>query len=225
MKIIRLKSFFQFFGLFMVLALAGCATIREEGELQKPPAVVKKGIYHKVVKGQTIWRIAKTYGVSIDDIIVTNSIPNVAKLEEGQLIFIPGADKVQEIPEEVSDNQNDFIWPVKGKVVRYFREPKGGAVNNGIDILAQDADSVKASRAGKVVLADYLSGYGHTVILDHADGLYSVYGQNAKLSVGLGDSVAQGMPIGVLASDKNASFLHFEIRKNAHADNPLFYLP
>ncbi len=215
------------FSVLIVLSLfmAGCATTVQESEIEKSPIPEKKGVYHKVGKGQTLWRIAKTYNISIDDIIIANSIPNVAKVEENQLIFIPGADHVHDIPINTTNDQADFIWPVKGKVVHYFREPMGNAFNNGIKILAQQGDAVKASRSGKVVLADYLSGYGQTIILDHGDGYYSVYANNDQLLVKLGDAVNQGTDIAYFDKDQDSTYLHFEIRKKTVADNPLFYLP
>ena len=59
----------------------------------------KEGVYHKVVRGQTLWQIAQAYGVSIKDIIDSNNIPNGTALEVGQLLFIPGAKEVKDISE------------------------------------------------------------------------------------------------------------------------------
>ena len=227
---VRFPSLALISSLFFLILISGCVATKveqsENFETIKPPIIPKKGVYHKVGKAQTVWRIAKAYNVSMDDIIISNSIPNVAKLEENQLIFIPGVDRVKEIPvDNPADNAGDFTWPVKGKIVSYFRESRGGSFSNGIDIASQEGDVVKAARAGKVVLADYLSGYGYTVILDHADGFYSVYGRNAKLLVKLGDSVTKGEDLGYLTKKKDLAYCHFEIRKNTTADNPLFYLP
>ena len=60
-------------------------------------AAPKPGIYHKVVRGQTVWQIAQAYGVSITDIINSNNIPNGTALEVGQLLFIPGAKEAKDI--------------------------------------------------------------------------------------------------------------------------------
>src|SRR3989338_700170 len=56
-----------------------------EARKEKP-----KGIYHKVKKGETLWRIAQTYGVAIGDIIRSNKIPDGAVIEENQLLLVPG---------------------------------------------------------------------------------------------------------------------------------------
>ena len=112
------------------------------------------------------------------------------------------------------------MWPVKGKVIRYFTN------NNGIDIQTQPGEHVKATREGRVVFADYLNGYGQTIILDHSDGFHSVYAKNAELLVKLGDRVKKNAEISQVGiSTNSSSYLHFEIRKNLNADNPLYYLP
>ena len=84
---------------------------------------------------------------------------------------------------------------------------------------------VKAARTGRVVFADYLSGYGYTVILDHLDGLYSVYARNSKLLVKLGELVLRNRNIAQIGRSGNLAYLHFQIRKKSIEDNPLYYLP
>ena len=212
------------FGFFLscLLWIAGCATV--------PPAagpVISqgKGVPHKVHTGETLWRIARTYNVSIDDIIKANNLPNAAHIAKDQLLFIPGADHVQTIATEPSPKDMDFIWPIKGKIISYFGEHKGLRINKGVDIQAREGEALCASRSGKVVFADYLNGYAHTLILDHSDGFYSVYAQNSKLMVKLDDVIVQGTPIALVGKNSDPACLHFEIRKKSKADNPLYYLP
>jgi murein DD-endopeptidase MepM/ murein hydrolase activator NlpD len=189
-------------------------------------ATQKKGIYHKVHKGETIWRIAQAYNVNIDEIIQSNNIPNVANVEQNQLLFIPGADSVKDIVAIQEDlNKNEFIWPVKGKVVSYFGERRGAQFSRGVGIHADVGEDVLAAREGKVVFADFLTGYANTVILDHLDGYYTVYGQNSALLAKAGDYVYKGTPIAKAGRKDSVPYLYFEIRKHAMADNPLYYLP
>lgn len=207
--------------------VSGCATVREKKDylMTDLPEPERQGVYHKVKRGQTLWRIAGIYNVAIADIIRTNRIPNVAQIEENQLIFIPGADAGRDPAADPADGQSGFIWPVKGKVVKYFHERDNAYVNKGIEISAREGEFVKASRGGRVVFADYLGGYGHTVILDHADEIFSVYARNAKLLVKLNETVRQGDKIAQLGGAGAAAYVHFEIRKNSVEDNPLYYLP
>lgn len=223
---------------FIVLSLfvAGCATsehkplpgeAKSTGTTKAVTTPKKEGVYHKVQRGQTLFRIAKAYSVPVEDVIASNNIPNAAAIEVDQLIFIPGAkDGVKEVPSYSADqNKDEFAWPLKGKVISYFNDAKGDATNRGVDIEAQEGDPVKAVREGRVVLADYMSGYGQTVMVDHSDGFISVYAQNAELLVKLGDHVYKGDPIAHVGSNGKRALLHFEVRKGTQAINPLYYLP
>jgi len=213
--------------ILLLVFLSGCVSMETQREtvIDHLPEPDRKGVYHKVNKGETLWRIAKSYEVAIDDIIKTNHIPKAAQIEKGQLVFIPGRDTVREIAVETDEGQKDFTWPVRGKIIKYFREPDGQQASKGIDIKTQAGEMVKAARAGHVVFADYLSGYGYTVILDHADGFHSVYARNSKMLVKLNDYVLKNMAIAQVGRSSDLAYLHFEIRKNAVEDNPLYYLP
>jgi lipoprotein NlpD len=215
-----------------VCALTGCATVhKSSAPLTPSPSlavkpVEKTGVQHKVHKGETLWRIAKTYQVSVDDIIRSNGIPNAASIEENQLIFIPGAVSVKDVVVLSStDKDLDYLWPVKGKIIAYFQDRKGASVNAGIDIKAVEGEVVRASRDGRVVFADHLAGYGQVLILDHGDGFLTVYGHNERLMVPLGENVLQGQKITQVAREGNLAYLHFEVRKGDRPSNPLHYLP
>lgn len=215
----------------MVFAMSGCVTIDPHVEVEEEyviadlPEPERQGIYHKVKPGETLWRIAKTYEVSLDDVIRMNRIPSVAQIEKDQLIFIPGAHGVKDIVVDTEETKKDFIWPVTGKIIGYFRDRKDSQINKGIDIKVSDGEFVRAARSGRVSFSDYLSGYGYTVILDHEDGYYSVYARNAKILVDLGELVLKNKEIAQVARINNESILHFEIRRNSVEDNPLYYLP
>lgn len=228
----RYIHFHSFFFALVLSFLTGCATeeykpmpLLPAEMLGRPSA--KQGVYHKVIRGQTLWQIAQIYGVNIKDIIDINNIPNGSALEAGQLLFIPGALKAKDIENHPLDkNKNEFIWPLKGKVVVYFDDPIGvSTVSHGIDIQAQAGDTVQATREGDVVLADYMSGYGQTVMIDHKDGFISVYARNARLLVKLGQHVYKGDAIAQVGQMGNRVIEHFEIRHGSQATNPLYYLP
>ncbi len=213
--------------LLSTLFISGCVSIKGEksyGFIEFPEPE-KKGIYHKVKKGETLWRIARAYDVSMSDLINTNNIPNGARIEENQLIFIPGRDVVREVMGSKGNGQDDFVWPLRGKIIRYFHERKGDSLNQGLDIASQEGSKVRAARSGQVIFADYLAGHGYMIILDHKDNFYTIYAQNAKLLVGLDDSVSQNQEIAEVAGTKDFGYAHFEIRKNSIEDNPLYYLP
>jgi len=205
------------------MIVAGCATVEDGVVLNRIP---ERGVYHKVREGETLWKIAKIYNTDLDAIVRSNNIPNVAQIEKNQLIFIPGADKVVELPAGKDDlKKNEFSWPVQGKVLFYFNQAKQSYLKDGIGIQAAEGEMVLASREGRVIFSDYLSGYAYTVIIDHADGFCSVYSQNSNLLVSLNQYVLKGTPIAQIGKNGDLAFLHFEIRKNALPNNPLHYLP
>lgn len=218
--------------LCLVTMLSGCVSLDSGVSTTGPRG--QPGIYHKVQKGETLWRIARSYQLEIDDIIRTNNIPNVAHLEENQLIFIPGATAPVQIAVPAAATtargtieavKDDFGWPVKGRISRYFGEQRGSYLNRGIAIEAAEGQPVVASRQGKVVFADYLAGYAYTVILDHLDGYFTVYGMNSKLLVNLGDNIAKGDRVALTGRKGNTPLFYFEIRRHAKAENPLYFLP
>ena len=116
-----------------------------------------------------------------------------------------------------------FIWPVKGKVIAGFSEPR----SKGIDIDGKVGDPVVAAAAGRVTyIGSGIPGLGKLVVIKHDNGFITVYAHNRDILVKEQQSVAQGQRIAVLgASDSDRPKLHFQIRKGAAAVDPLRYLP
>ena len=226
-KTFRYNIRLSYLVMLLALAVSGCAAVATKKDyiVGGFPEKGRPGVYHKVKKGETLWSIAKAYDVSMKEVIDSNRIPNVARAEENQLVFIPGVHASKEIAVGKEANESGFVWPVRGKLIGYFHERKGAYFNKGIDIQAREGDIVRAARRGEVVFAGYLMGYGYTVIVGHADEFFSVYARNSKLLVGLNDSVHQGQEIARVGQGDNPSYMHFEIRKRSLEDNPLYYLP
>jgi murein hydrolase activator len=130
-----------------------------------------------------------------------------------------------------SADRNRFPWPVNGPVLTRFgsqRHPQFGTAifRRGIDIAAHTGDEVRAVHDGQVVFADWYKGYGRLVIIDHGEGLYTLYGHLSQLTVGGGDRVKRGQVVG-LAGDTGSlkgSKLYFEVRRNGEAEDPLLWL-
>lgn len=198
-----------------LLFLSGCATAPA---LTTRPAPTGPGIYHKVERGQTLWRISRAYGASLDEIARVNHISDAASIEIGQMIFIPEAKKTLVL---ASAGSEDFIWPLKGKVISGFGQKSDNMVNKGLNIRANPAAKVVSSRGGRVVFySPDFKGYGKTVIIDHGDGFSTVYSGSSEVFVKPGDTLAQGAAI----ADTRGATLHFQIRKGHISQNPYFYL-
>lgn len=124
-----------------------------------------------------------------------------------------------------------FIWPVNGVITSeygYRTHPIFGSTiyHSGMDIGVDYGTPVCAADSGVVVEADWISGYGYTVIIDHGNGLSSLYGHNESLNVSAGQSVSQGQVIAYAGSTGNSTgpHVHFEVRQNGDTVDPAAYL-
>jgi lipoprotein NlpD len=118
---------------------------------------------------------------------------------------------------------SQFIWPVKGKVLAEFAEPR----RKGIDIDGKPGDPIVAAAPGHVTyIGSGIPGMGKLVVLKHDNGFITVYAHNRNILVKEKQAVARGQQIAELGStDSERPKLHFQIRKGAAAVDPLLYLP
>jgi len=118
---------------------------------------------------------------------------------------------------------SQFIWPVKGKVLAEFAEPR----RKGIDIDGKPGDPIVAAAPGHVTyIGSRIPGMGKLVVLKHEHGFITVYAHNRDILVKEKQAVARGQKIAELGStDSERPKLHFQIRKGAAAVDPLLYLP
>lgn len=116
-----------------------------------------------------------------------------------------------------------FAWPAKGYISSGFGK-RWGRMHQGIDIAG--SGSIVAADNGRVISAGWNGGYGNCVIIDHGNGFQTLYGHMKSISVKVGQVVSKGQKIGVMGSTGNSTgvHLHFEVRKNGKAQNPLNYL-
>ncbi|MDI6751479.1 MAG: LysM peptidoglycan-binding domain-containing M23 family metallopeptidase [bacterium] len=204
--------------IFLIL-LSGCTifewTIKEE----------KEGVWHTVNKGETLWRIAKTYKVDIELIAKENGIEDPTQISIGQKIFIPGAKRVLKVEPFVAEKRLGFIWPIKGKITSYFGK-RGSEFHRGIDIVANEGTKILASAEGIVTYSGFYGNYGNVVIISHKDDFSTVYAHNKENLVKVGDRVKQADLIALVGSTgrSTGTHLHFEIRFKGIAKDPLIYL-
>ncbi|HDP25985.1 MAG TPA: hypothetical protein ENN34_11155 [Deltaproteobacteria bacterium] len=120
-------------------------------------------------------------------------------------------------------------WPVKGKVLRAFgKYTQGGfeQMSNGIDIMALEGSLIHSIFPGKVVFFNWIASLGNTMILDHGNGYYSIYGHLQDALIPPGQDVVEGDPIAVLGQSGDAAspMLHFEIRFRDKPQDPMKWL-
>jgi murein DD-endopeptidase MepM/ murein hydrolase activator NlpD len=117
-----------------------------------------------------------------------------------------------------------FIWPVSGPVVSPFGW-RWGRMHEGIDIAAGYGTPIAAAASGTVIYAGWMGGYGNLIIIDHGGGIATAYAHQSSFAVG-GGGVAQGQTIGYVGCTGHCygPHLHFEVRANGSAVDPLGYL-
>lgn len=122
----------------------------------------------------------------------------------------------------LSGDEIAWVWPASGKTIGNYSE--GG--NKGIDIAGKAGDPVIAAGDGKVIIANFLRGYGKLVIVKHNATYVSVYGHNQTILVKEGQMVSKGQKIAEMGStDTDQVKLHFEVRSQGKPLDPLKYLP
>lgn len=194
------------------------------------------GLSHLVKKGETLEKIAKKYKVEKDLVAKQNQLKD-GLITDGMVLIVPGAKR--ENPVYVAGGANApsgaanysgpksvgrLIWPAAsgGKMTQGY-----GRKHMGIDIGNRAKGAIYAAAAGKVVRAQngWNGGYGNVIIIDHGNGMQTLYGHNEKLYVTAGQYVDQGQTIAWMGNSGNVRgptgiHLHFEVRINGVKYNP-----
>jgi murein DD-endopeptidase MepM/ murein hydrolase activator NlpD len=199
------------------------------------PAVAQAQRTHTVVAGETVYRIAQQYGISVGRLMTANGISDPRDLRVGQVLTIPGGYGAAPLarsdgtayPYRGLREPRQFDWPVGHGVVSSGFGIRNGAMHDGVDISAPEGTPVRAADAGEVIFSGHLHGYGNTVIVRHDAHYATVYGHNEVNLVHAGDHVVRGQTIAELGATGRATGanLHFEVRRDNVARNPLAYLP
>jgi len=199
-------------------------------ELKIPPVT---GIVYKVKEGDTIYSVAKKYRVDAQNIVnfPFNDFTDLDTfaLAAGQTLIVPGgiqpeapAQIIQFTPSVFAGGSGQLVWPTTGAITQY-----PSWYHNALDIANPGAPGIAAADDGIVVLVKYLTyDYGQHVIIDHGNGISTLYGHMQAIYVKPGDKVVKGQIIGKMGSTgrSTGTHLHFEVRKNGVIVNPLSFL-
>jgi len=200
-------------------------------QLKIPPVT---GIVHKVREGETVYTIAKKYRTEAQNIVnfPFNDFANqdTFALNVGQDLVVPEGIQPEApaiiVPRvaqfAVGQGTGRFFFPTSGSITQY-----PSWYHMGVDIADNSAPGIAAADSGTVILVEYLRyGYGFHIIIDHGNGLSTLYGHLQAIYVKPGDRVARGQIIGKMGSTgrSTGTHLHFEIRNGGVAVNPLPYI-
>lgn len=203
---------------------------------------------HKVEPGQTLYRIAKSYGLSVDELMAANGIDDPRELKVGEELTIPGASSPLSVqphdspepeaparasspegkpaprgPVAVGRKDGVLQWPLRGVLYGRFGK-KGKEAHDGIDLAAPAGTPVKTAAPGDVLFAGEQAGYGLIAIIDHGPlGLITLYAHNRDLRVKTGQKVREGQVVATVGDSGATSgpHLHFEVRKGGKPVDPL----
>ena len=193
------------------------------------------GISYTIKSGDTVDKIAKRYNINNQTVKDFNNLGD--KLSFGKKIILPGARpmsapivyrppsqttalKPSQVSAPVSNAK--LLWPTAARrLTQYF-----GWRHTGVDIAGSIGTPIYAAESGVVLKAGWnRGGYGYYIIIDHGNGLATLYGHSSKLLVSAGEQVARGQQIALMGSTGRSTghHLHFEVRINGRVTNPLRY--
>ena len=189
--------------------------------MERPPEPRR----HRVRAGENLSVIAANHGVTVAAIVDLNDLTRINQLSIGQVLSIPAAASVSEQARSQS-SASGMIWPVIGRISSYFG-PRWGTRHTGLDIAAPTGTEIRAVRAGRVEKAGWWGGYGNCIIINHGDGVRTLYAHASRLLVKHGERVVQGQVIARVGSTGNSTgpHVHFEVRVDSRFKDPLNFLP
>ncbi len=154
-------------------------------------------------------------------LIAAWQIPGVSSGESDRYAAVTYGPELSSHVDRVS-----FAWPVQGSVISRFGRRGLWGWHRGVDIKAPRGAPIHAAAPGIVVFGGRQSGYGRVIKIAHPNGLTTVYAHNSANFVKVGDRVKGGALIGAVGRTGNAttSHLHFEVRRQGVANDPLTLL-
>ncbi|MDO4640681.1 MAG: peptidoglycan DD-metalloendopeptidase family protein [Neisseria sp.] len=181
--------------------------------------------YYRIQSGDNLYRIGLRFGQSAATLAKWNNLSDPTNIEVGQVIKVSnktgpnsGAREVKPINTAIP-----MQWPVDNRqiIANY-----NGTTNKGIDFAGERGTPVKAAEGGKVLFAgEGVRGYGKLILISHNRSTLTAYAHNDRILVKKDQIVKAGEQIGTMGdSETDRVKLHFEVRVNGKAVNPMSYL-
>ncbi len=188
---------------------------------QKLTILPNSGVNHEVAKGDTVSAIAKKYQTEADKIIDGNKLADASDIQIGDLLFIPDGVKTTKVVSSyrpqptyapttpAPDSGAKLLWPVLShRITQYYHWG-----HHGLDIGDKTGNPIYTAEAGRVERVGWTRGYGYNIIINHGNGLKTLYAHASKLLVAKGESVSRGQTIALVGSTgwSTGPHVHMEV--------------
>lgn len=207
---------------------------------QKLTILPTTGVRHVIKQGETISEIATKYSVDDAEVLEYNGYESEDLIFVGEELIIPNGTKKQpatpqrqqhladlkkedyqkvDVASDYQGSGSGLAWPLPGtgRISQYASRR-----HMALDIPCRDCQVVSAAD-GIVEQAGWKKGYGNMALVNHGNGIKTLYAHGKSLSVSAGDAVSQGQTIMISGNTGNSSgpHLHFEVKINGQLTNPL----
>ena len=250
------KIFKYYFIFFIYLYLQACSLdpslfdeeLKDVTEIRQTQKFLNEFDTTVVKSGDTLFGIARRFGVSVQKIVEINNLGLNNVIFTGQVLKIPkisGSNsvtlnsnknlKIVTLPQPKPDILKTssrilkvkFYSPLDGEIITKFGIKSDGVMNEGIYIEADYGTIVKSSADGEVIfVGSDLKDFGKLLIIKHSENLITSYAHLSKIYVHEGEIITRGQPIAEVGSSGKVtkSQLYFEIRQDNEALDPITYL-
>jgi murein DD-endopeptidase MepM/ murein hydrolase activator NlpD len=167
-------------------------------QLAIPPKSPTAATEHRAKRGETLFGIAREYGVTVQMIKDANKLSESYILKEGDLLRIPRKSETvaSGISSVVARPADAPRWPVAARDVEY----RGGKLG-GVILIGEKSEMVRSLSTGSVISAGPYHGFGRVVVVQASGGYTYVYGNCESLTVKVGDTVHPGTELGRLSAE------------------------
>lgn len=185
------------------------------------------GVQHTIEEGDTLKSIAEEYGAdgdSVDDFIAEiteyNDISSDTALVVGETLTVPGGEMDMPTPDayvSAGSGGSSFSGYLANPMGGWYQKTQGLHGYNAIDFGADYGTPILAAASGKVIVSrvgGWNGGYGNYIVIEHPNGIQTLYSHNSRHAVWQGQTVVQGQVIGYVGSTgrSTGNHLHFEVR-------------
>lgn len=207
------------------------------------------GVTHMVQSKETLASIANKLHGDVATIVAFNKLASADDIREGQILVIPGGSPAEtprpvtppsavraralaslgdifgSKPPDAPARVGGMTWPTPSRRLNQYFTRR----HTGVDIEGDMGSPIYAADDGRVIKAtgpEWNGGYGRHIIIDHGNGLQTLYSHNSKNFIKVGDSVHKGQTIGLIGMTGRTTgpHVHFEVRSGGRRLNPLGYI-